>query len=159
MDFSEHGIVELERPHRDAMIEPEFLQIAMRLADESLVLELRTAEMQPARRCDHGFVAARNHDVPTLRRRQVRHEQAVILARRNARDRARGVTAEPVRDQPLATSQLERIAIAVPAQNELPTLDRVGHDWPSTSRTALCAGSRHSPRPSSATAIATPWPP
>ena len=45
--FFEHGVVELEGPHRDAMIEAELLQIAVRLADEALVLELGAAEVQP----------------------------------------------------------------------------------------------------------------
>ena len=42
----EREVVELEGPHRDAMIEPELLQVLMRLADEALVLELRAAEVQ-----------------------------------------------------------------------------------------------------------------
>ena len=154
--FFEHDVVELERPHRDAMIETELLQIAVRIADEALVLELGAAEVQLARRRDHGFVAARDHDVPALRCRQVRHEQAVILARRNAGNRAGGVAAETVRDQPFAAAQLQRIAIAVPAQHDLPAVD---HARPSTSSIALCAGSRHSPSPASATSIVTPWPP
>ena len=35
--FFEHDAVELERPHRDAMVEAELLQVAMRLADDALI--------------------------------------------------------------------------------------------------------------------------
>ena len=154
--FFEHDVVDLERPHRDAVIQTKLLEIAVRVADEAVILELGAAEVQLARRRDHGFVATRDHDVPALRCRQVRHEQAVILACGDARDRAGGVAAEAVRDQPFATAQLQRIAAAVPTQDDLPAVD---HARPSTSSIALCAGSRHSPSPASATSIVTPWPP
>ena len=46
--FFEHDAVELEGPHGDAMIEPELLQVPVRLAVEPLVLEFRAAQVHAA---------------------------------------------------------------------------------------------------------------